>query len=163
MSKTKRKPGDFRATCKLKHPVRYDQVPDEIKPLVDAGILTPGRVKSRWDKKLGNVVDLACSFETTDTVEFERHMLEVHGKKPTLVPNPADSTQAISNRARGKWRGPKAQPEGTPVKPKDRESAKRLRDCLRCGLVAEVGELAADVLWWTEHERMCVGAEAGAA
>lgn len=101
-------------------------------------------------------VEPGCEgLETDDPAVFEAHMKEHHPERFRYARG-ANST--LVARVSTKWRVPKAQPEGTPVK-----TDADLKTCPACGLVAEVGDRAADVLWWDEHTRMCAGTEAGAA
>lgn len=126
--KARPRPGDFHATCRLQRPVPYDDVPEDVRPLVDADVLTPGRIKSRWDRKLGNVVDLPCDFATTDRDEFTRHMTELHDggryrwENGRIDPAPGGNCPTVRTyRARmpipvKPWKPPALRPEGKPVR-----------------------------------------------
>lgn len=149
----KPRPGEFRAVCRK----------SEWVPLADVLALPteaqPDTATSRWDHKLRcEVVAVACSFETDDREAYVEHMKTVHngGCKVRLSVAPLKM-----------WRYPAPgmglKPEGQPFKPSTQALAKDVRTCASCGLVAEVGERAADVLWWAEHERMCTGEAAGSA
>lgn len=73
----------FHARCSLKRAVPLIDLPEDVFALVDADVTTPGRIRSRWDRKLGNVVDLPCALDTTDRETFEEHMKTVHGRRST--------------------------------------------------------------------------------
>lgn len=80
---SKPKPGEFSAACRLKRALRFVELDEKTRALVDADVTTPGRLKSRWDRKLeANVVDVPCAFETTDRGAFEQHTADVHGGRP---------------------------------------------------------------------------------
>jgi hypothetical protein len=113
-------------------------------------------------------VEPACAgLETTDPEVYVAHMLEHHGKKPTVNVWPSDSNLDLFRRADGKRRGPRLTADGTSLKTSESTSMiGEIRSCPRCGLIAEVGLFSAQLLWWTEHLELCVGdqaSEAGAA
>lgn len=76
--------GLFKATCKLKRAVPFNDLDEATRALVDAGSVPAAhgrvRIRSRWDKKLGEVVDLPCDFTTEDRAAFEEHMRTEHGR-----------------------------------------------------------------------------------
>ncbi len=151
---TRPKPSAFRAVCRQGSWVPLDEVlswPREQQP---------DTTHTRWDSKLKcEVAAVPCTLDTTDRAVFETHMVEVHGKKPTMTPYPDQSTRSLSNRARGKWTTPKAPAEHVPAKPSLKDIAKAIETCPSCGLVAEIRGVGfgrnADELWWREHLRGC--------
>jgi hypothetical protein len=147
--KSTTKPGEFRAYCRK----------GEWLPLSDVLAWPreeqPDTTTSRWDgKRKTEVCIVPCDLEFTDPKVFEAHMAERHGKKPTMTPYPDQSTRSLSNRARGKWRTPKAPADHVPVKPSLKDVADSLRVC-DCGFVFEHdGTWSADQ-WWREHVERC--------
>lgn len=143
-----KEPGQFRARCSLRRHVPWDKMTEELWAIAnERGYtrefleLASGRVdpekrrKGRWE-----VVFAACEgFETTSRAEFARHLSELHGRKP--------SGPRQLKRGAGHWRMPSFKPLDTTG----------LKTCSACGLVAEVDERPGNVLWWAEHEGMCVG------
>lgn len=141
----KPRPGQFKAVCRK----------EEWVPLADVLTLPreqqPDTTVTRWDKKLRLEVCAArCDFTTDDPSAYLAHMSDVHGKKPR---GPRQLKQGT-----GLWNAPKLRPEGKPwVDPSTRKDHSYTQTCGGCGLVAEVDDRPANVLWWAEHERMCVG------
>jgi hypothetical protein len=160
-----KKAGEFRATCRKGAYLLLEQMTPEERIDLDRRIAEAEArgeytgMLQRWDKGRKAEVGLVeCTLATTDREEYLAHLARFHNKRTTLTPFRNESNLDLFRRASGKWRGPKAKPEGTPVKP-DVD----FKTCPACGLVAEVGYRVGYVLWWDEHTRMCAGAEAGAA
>lgn len=140
----------FHARCRLKRPVPYDQVPDDVRSLVDADVLTPGRIKSRWDRKLGaNVVDLPCDHEFTDPDLFEQHMRDVHGRKSRKRAVWSTPSSELPYTTTPRWKPPRLLDEGRPWVADDGRTAK----CRGCGFVVELSSGSTQVI--DEHKATC--------
>lgn len=145
------KPGTFKATCRLKRPVPYKTLPDDVRVLVDADVTTPGRLKSRWDRKLAvEVVDLPCDFATEDPQAFEAHMADVHGRKSTRRGVWSSKSSELPYLTTPRWKAPKLTEDGTAWDDKEKY---RTRTCRGCGLVVELGRDSTAVI--EEHKASC--------
>lgn len=144
---TARRAGDFRATCRRRTWVPIDQI------LALPSAQQPKKLETRWDRKLGGEVGvLTCRLDTTDRAVYLEHLKERHGGGYRYtVPN-----------MRARWSPPRLQVDGAPLRVSTEALERRLRDCPRCGLVAEVNHLVGD-RWWDEHRRFCAGAKSDAA
>jgi hypothetical protein len=149
------RPGQFRAVCRLRKPHRIDKMPDYLRRECEKRGWKKG-FRTFYDGRFGKGIQRECfleplcaGFDTTDPKAFAVHMAEAHGKKPS---GPRQLKQG-----RGMWNGPRLTVEG---KPFDDKGA--LQTCTSCGLVAEVDDRAANVLWWAEHERGCALAQVAA-
>ena len=92
-----------------------------------------------------------CSFDTTDRAAYDDHMRSVHGKCNVSGRN---GPWAKTIKA-GAYR-PRLTDEGKPWKDPSKRKGKPLtQTCPTCGLIAEVDDRAANVLWWDEHTRGC--------
>lgn len=155
------KPGEFRAYCRKGRWV-------ELHDLVG---MDPDTLVSRWDPNArANVFAVPCNVEFDDRKAFERHMAEGHGVKPGTGhragshingrhgTKPAPEVKPLG---KGMWTGPRLTATGTSLTDNRNET----QTCPDCGLVAEVDDRAANVLWWDEHLRGCAiaHAESGAA
>lgn len=159
MERLTKKPGEFRARCNLKREIAWDVMTEESWALANARgykrvfrelpslkVDPETRKHGRWVVVFGG-----CEgFETADAAAFERHMADAHGRKP--------GGPRQLKRGNGMWKGPRLKDEGQPLK-----TGVELETCTACGLVAEVSERAADVLWWDEHQRLCAGTESAVA
>lgn len=145
--------GQFRARCDLAkaHPVK--DLPEYLRrEYADKG--WPKETREVYSRSARATVHRECfleplceGFETTDPTAFAEHMKTVHGKNRVT-----GHSETFARSIMAGWRGPRLKPDGQPVKALD-----ELKTCSTCGLRAEVSDRAADVLWWAEHERMCVG------
>lgn len=161
------KPGTFRATCRKGAWLPVDQLTLEERAEVDrreAERIARNEYHSlyRYDhKRKAEVASVECRLDTADRDEYLAHMARFHGQRPRNVMWADHSTQSLSNRARGKWRTPKAPPEGTPVRYSTKELAMSVVTC-PCGFVMERDGSSAGELFIREHLELCA-AEAGAA
>lgn len=161
MERLTKKPGEFRAVCKKGVWVPVDEIlrlPREEQP---------DTLQTRWDKKLGCEVGiLPCRLDTTDRDTYLAHMAGVHPDLTGPWTSNSLNPRQYGNETRSHrrpipipvklWKGPRLTDEGTPLKVRDSDVVKT---CGGCGLVAEVDARAANVLWWDEHERMCVAVD----
>lgn len=155
------KPGQFWATCNLSkpHPIsemaQYQRREAEEKGWKKG--FREAKVRGYYRMKECYLEPLCDGFVTTDKAAFEAHMREVHGKAPVRGEN-----SALVARATGRWRTPKAKPEGTPYVP-TKAFVGATTTCPGCGLVMENGSTLADELFVREHLTLCVDLQDGAA
>lgn len=165
-----RKPGEFRASCRKGAYLPVHQLTEAERVWAedeDARRRAEGLYGGvfKYDRRLKLETALVrCELDTTDPAELEAHLNRVHGGglyrwdagglRPTdrTVKNYAPK-MAIPVKP---WKAPKLTEEGKPWP----ENDDRTQSC-PCGLVAEVGDLHADRLWWDEHINFCT--ERGAA
>jgi hypothetical protein len=157
------KPGEFHARCSLRRRVpekRMNSV--EISAAKAAGyerafnrmeserVDPTTRVHGRWEWLLPE-----CEgFETTDRAEFERHMLEEHGRKaPNWLRGEAETFAASINAG---WKAPRLLTDGKDL---PKAAGEQLRVCPTCDLHGHVDTNAGE-LWWDEHVRGCALAAA---
>jgi hypothetical protein len=157
----------FSATCQMYDPTadRLRLTQEEYDAHKASG--AHGRATFDYGTKMWNV-EQRCSFSTADVTELRAHLEAVHANKKrvmALIRGKAAPTFVRINSLlpqrpmHPKWRGPALKAEGQPFKTK----VEGIETCGTCGLVAEVGNRAADVLWWDEHQRLCAGAESAVA
>lgn len=150
------KPGQFWATCNLMktHPIRLlaEYQRREFKEKGWKTGFREVRLRNGDYRNMECFLEPTCDgFETTDKAAFEAHMRDVHGKAPVRGEN-----SALVARATGRWRTPKAKPEGTPYTP-TKALVGLTTTCSGCGLVMENGSTYADELFVREHLTLCVG------
>lgn len=150
----------FHATCRKGAWLPLDQLTLEERADVEsreAARLEKAGYKGsslfRWDRKLGEVALVLCSLDTADRDEYLAHMERFHGLKPTTMPCRGESTQPLSNRAKGRWRTPKAPSEYTGVKWSTKDLAASVRACRGCGFVVELGVGSTAII--EEHKATC--------
>ncbi|MEP7738556.1 hypothetical protein ABKW28_12940 [Nocardioides sp. 31GB23] len=144
-----KRPGEFKARCRKERWVPLNWL------LEQPHEQQPDTTTTQWDRDLKVEVALVqCDFDATDAASYLAHMAEVHNKKPR---GPRQL-----KRGTGHWRAPQLKDEGQPLKPSTKAIAARIETCEGCGLVAEVDETAASVLWWDQHLQMCVERERAA-
>jgi hypothetical protein len=155
------KPGQFWATCNLTKPHPVRQMAEYQRREAEERGWKKGFREARVKRELRNtecyLEPLCEGFETTDKAAFEAHMRDVHGKSEVRGEN-----SALVARATGRWRTPKAKPEGTPYTP-TKAFVGEVVTCPGCGLVMENGSTYADELFVREHLDLCVGLQDGAA
>lgn len=155
------KPGEFRAYCRKGEWIPFDTLTPEQHEAASAE-----QWPCRWDRKVSaNVVGVPCNFETGDRATYLAHMADVHPDQtgpwesnsldPRQYGNPTKTHRLPISIPVKMWKAPKLLPAGCALATKDIE--RNLKTCGSCGLVAEVDARPANVLWWAEHERMCVG------
>ncbi len=154
------KPGEFRGRCNLAKPHAVSELPHYLRREYEEkgwrkGVRT---VRVRRDlRRVECFLEPLCDgFETTDKEAFEAHMRDVHGKSQMRGEN-----AALVARATGRWRTPKAKPDGTPYVA-TKAFVGQTTTCEGCGLVMENGSTYADELFVREHLDFCAG-RAGAA
>lgn len=156
------KPGAFRARCRKARWVPLDEV------LTLSRDEQPDVIPSRWDHKLMcNVAEVRCKFDTDDRAAYVDHLKSTHPELKGPWESNSLDPRTYGNKAQSHrlpipipvklWKGPRLKADGQPF------DDTGMRSCSACGLVAEVDERAANVLWWTEHERMCTGTESAVA
>lgn len=149
-----RAPGQFRARCSMTI-AKLDTklTPEERREAKEKGYRRSYDRDGRHNKVRWFVHFPQCGgFETTDRAAFVEHMRTVHGKGEVK-----GESESWALGIRKMWRGPRLSANGKAL---PKAASELVRTCTSCGLVAEVGERASDVLWWDEHERMCVGSAA---
>jgi hypothetical protein len=160
----KPRPGAFKAYCNLVREVPWDKMTEDLWAIANARgyarqfrELASGRVDPETRRKGRWVVAFAgCQgFETTDPAAFERHMADVHNRKPA---GPRQLKQGT-----GHWRAPKLADDGQPFKLSTKAVGEYIETCAACGLIAEVTSTHADELWWREHVERCTGVDSAVA
>lgn len=144
-------PGQFRARCtltvaKLDAKLTVDERHEAKEKGYRRSYDRDSRNKVRWFVHFPQ----CGGFETDDPAAFVEHMRTVHGKKEVK-----GEAEAWAQGIRKMWRGPRLTIEGKPLQDKGGLT----KTCGSCGLVAEVDDRAANVLWWDEHVRGCAIAQ----
>lgn len=146
-------PGQFRARCRLTKPHPVKDLPEYLRrEYAEKG--WPKGTREIYSRKTRREVSTECfleplceGFETSDPAAFDAHMKTAHGKGE--VKGYAESWLLGIRKG---WRPPRLSVEGKPLV---KAAAEITRACPFCGLIAEVSDRAADLLWWDEHERGC--------
>ncbi len=159
----------FAASCRMYDPSvdRLRLTQEEYDTHTASG--AQGRATFDYGTKMWNV-EQRCDFATTDVAELRAHLETVHENKKRTNERDFRTGKMAERLVRinavlpqrpmhPRWRGPALKDEGQRFKTK----VEGVETCGTCGLVAEVGNRAADVLWWDEHQRLCVGAESAVA
>lgn len=152
-----KKPGEFKALCKLGAWRDVAAVLAMAPPL-------EGAYPERWSHTLERSEMLVpCDFETTDRAAFDTHMAELHDRKPGWKP-PLDRGWENGRTPVIRPRSPKPSSGGAgrPFKASAKATAADVHSCPTCSLIAEVRDRAGE-LWWDEHLRGCALAQAGEA
>lgn len=153
-----RKPGEFYGVCRLTKPHPIKDLPPHLqRAMAENG--WPKGWRNVYNRKAKRELRTECyleplcdGIETSDRAAFDAHMKEAHGRNEVK-----GHWESIAKSVRAGWR---------PVLKSRRDvvAAHDLQVCPGCGLSAEVGDRAADTLWWHEHLTRCRGTgEAGAA
>lgn len=172
MNTARPKPGSFHATCRSPREeyVAREDVPTAVLAAW-GGLSVPGladeeryeleRTVSDWGrphaKSAGQYIHIVrCELNTTDRVEFETHMADVHGRTPAKwgSSRPTESGR-LALRTLKKSQPTKRPDGGKPFKASTKAIDETVKTCPGCGLIAEVSPTNAANLWWDEHLRGC--------
>lgn len=146
-----RKPGEFYGICNLTKPHPIKDLPLYLqREYAEKG--WPKGWRNVYSRKAKRGLNTECfleprceGFETADRAAFDAHMRDEHGKREVR-----GYWESVCKSVRAGWR-PSLSTR------RDIAAAHELKTCTSCGMAAEVGQRAADVLWWDEHERLCTG------
>lgn len=145
------KPGEFYGHCHATKPHPIKELPEYLRrEYADKGWAKGYR--NVYSRKARTTLSTECyleplceGFETSDRAAFDAHMKEEHGKREVK-----GHWESVAKSVRAGWR-----PSLTTRR--DVAAVHELQTCPECGMAAEVGQRAADVLWWDEHLTRCTG------